>query len=65
MKTIKTINKRKTTPVVVFDLETEEEARKEQQKEVLTDQIYIRKSSLQVNLLLEVEFCLELMMKKM
>lgn len=51
--------------MVVFDLETEEEARKEQQKEVLTDQIYIRKSSLQVNLLLEVEFCLELMMKKM
>lgn len=65
MKMIKTINsKKKTTLEGVFDLETEEEERREQQKAELIDQTYIRRSSQQENQLQEVGFCLELMMKK-
>lgn len=63
MKKIKQINNKKMTMVVEFDLETEEE--RNNQKEVSTDLIFIRKWSQQESHQHLEEFFLELMMKKM
>ena len=63
MTKIKRINSKKMTMEVELDLETEEE--RNRQREVLTDQIFIRRSLQLENQLLLEEFCLEHMMKKM
>ncbi len=63
MMKIKQINSKKMTMEVESDLETEEE--RNRRREVLIDQIFIRRSLQLENQLLQEESCLEHMMKKM